>query len=152
MSIEDKIARNGYIDAFGVHSDFSSWYEEQLEEDFVLRPRSDTRRVRVSKFGNNLSTPQRRGTMLKRRGSLVRKVIWTTGRGEEIDITDMSDSHILNTMAYLQSKKERLNRTEYECNAVDEEVKRIDEYIEAFVDELNERDRTGKHIERGYYE
>lgn len=86
------------------------------------------------------------------RGRMIKHTTWTTGRGDEIDITDMSDSHLLNTVAYLQSKKERLERTEFECGAIDQEVKNINEYIEIFVDELNDRDKTGKHIEWGYYE
>ena len=90
--------------------------------------------------------------MAKRKGSLTTHVTWTTGRGDEIELSDMSDSHILNTIAYLQAKKERLDRTEYECNAVDEEIIQIDKYIVAFVDELNERERIGKRIDRGYYE
>ena len=86
------------------------------------------------------------------RGRLKTRVTWTTGGGLELELHEMSDFHIINTIAYLQAKKERLERTEYECNAVDNSIKDIDDNIQAFVDEMNRRDSEGGHIEVGYYE
>lgn len=85
-------------------------------------------------------------------GNRNRDIRWTTGQGEGIRLEDMEDSHLLNTVAYINRRVEEYNkmvelasRRGYAVPAFTINKQTADYWTNAMLKELNRR--QGKKLD-----
>ena len=80
-------------------------------------------------------------------GRIKKATYWMTADGRQIEIGDMANDHIINTIAYMQRRMEYLDRVEYDIQSINKAIKDCRKTIRLFVEELAYRDENDIYIE-----
>lgn len=80
---------------------------------------------------------------------MIQTTIWHSMNGA-IDIKDMEDEHIVNTIALLERRRDTLRTTIARTGTkqLTRYLDATDSWIRAFLKELKRREKTGEHVER----
>ena len=78
---------------------------------------------------------------------MMNKTLWHSNNGL-VDIKDMEDDHIVNTIALLERRRDNLRVTisRTGTKVLTKHLNTTDSWIKAFLKELKRRDKTGEHI------
>lgn len=73
---------------------------------------------------------------------------WEDGYGIRHEVDKMSNDYVMNCICFLQKRRERLDRVEFDVKSINDEINACAQSIEMFADELERREQIGLVIER----